>query len=334
MRWIYRTIFWGIVYFALSLVFTQDPVAPMGLCAGAYYSNRFLMRTILAQRKYWLYGLSFFGLWAATFGGLEQAVQGGLDIPDWVRSAPEGKVVAGLLFISLPGFILAVSFQATLTKDWFEGFSIRDNYKFNLKKMKFERDAIEFKLVQAQLNPHLLKNILTVIYEMVLTKKAEAADSIVSLKEILDYLLYESSPEKKVALVKEVEFTKGILGLRSMGLDNPQKISINFPDVRELEKFQIPPLLLVPFIENLFSHCNLNESEGKAKINLTVDHSGNLEFSVRNTIGVSLNKSGAGGIGLSSLRKRLDVFYPNGYSLITGRDGGYFDSNLKIKLIA
>jgi sensor histidine kinase YesM len=274
------------------------------------------------------------GLWATTIGGLDQAVQAQPQVLDLDMNSEAGKVVAELFFISLSGFILAVSFQATLTKDWFEGFSIRDNYKFNLKKMKFEKEAVEYKLVQGQLSPHLLKNILTVIHEMVLLKKPEAADSVVRLKEILDYLLYKSSPDRKVPLIKEVEFARGILQLRALGLDNPLKIATSYPEDDVLEKFEIPPLVLTPFIENLFTHCNFNESDGMAIINLEVDSMGNLSFSVRNSIGLSAPRSENGGLGLSTLRKRLDDFYLGKYSLETRSEGSFFQSDLKIKLVS
>lgn len=330
MRWIYRVFFWGGIYWFLSLIYSeQQPIVPFGICSGIYYSNRLSMRTLLSKRKYWMYTLSFVGLWILGFNGLKEETR---SIPNWLMSSNEGQGLAGLTLISFPGIILAFSFQATLTKDWFDGFSILDRFKFNLKKMKFEKEAVEFKLVQGQLSPHLLKNILTVIHAMVLTKQPEAADSVVSLKEILDYLLYESNPENKAPLKKEVQFTKEIIKLRSQGLDNPLKIKYNFPPTESLAKFEIPPLILIPFVENLFTHCNFNEREGMAHINLQIDPSGNLSFSVRNSVGISIDRPVNGGLGLKSLKKRLEAFYPGKYDLKTSKDGNFFQADLNIQL--
>jgi two-component system LytT family sensor kinase len=329
MRWVYRVFFWGSIYWFLSFFYSQQPIVPLGICSGIYYSNRLSMRTLLSKRKYWLYTLSFVGLWVLGFNGLKDETE---SVPNWLMGSKEGKLFAGLTFISIPGFILAFSFQATLTKDWFDGFSILDKFKFNLKKMKFEKEAVEYKLVQGQLSPHLLKNILTVIHAMVLTKQPEAADSVVSLKEILDYLLYESNPEKKGSLIKEVHFAKEILRLRSLGIDNPNKIVIDFPTDDELTKYEIPPLILIPFIENVFTHCNLNEPDGKAEVNLHVDQFRNLSFSVRNSVGIKMNSENIGGLGLKSLRKRLDAFYSDKYQLKTRKEGNFYQSDLFIQL--
>lgn len=329
MRWVYRVFFWGGIYWFLSFFYSQQPIVPLGICSGIYYSNRLSMRTLLSKRKYWLYSLSFIGLWVLGFNGLKDETE---SVPNWLMSSKEGKLFAGLTFISFPGLILAFSFQATLTKDWFDGFSILDKFKFNMKKMKFEKEAVEYKLVQGQLSPHLLKNILTVIHAMVLTKQPEAADSVVSLKEILDYLLYESNPEKKGSLIKEVHFAKEILRLRSLGIDNPNKIVIDFPTDDELAKFEIPPLILIPFIENLFTHCNFNEPDGKAEVNLHVDQFGNLSFSVRNSVGIKMNSENIGGLGLKALRKRLDAFYLDKYQLKTRKEGSFYQSDLFIQL--
>lgn len=69
--------------------------------------------------------------------------------------------------------------------------------------------------------------------------------------------------ENKNTIQKEIEFLNLYLELQSIRFENKIKYQINIEDNYDLENFEIPILLLQPFVENAIEHGVLNkEGEG------------------------------------------------------------------------
>jgi two-component system, LytTR family, sensor kinase len=129
------------------------------------------------------------------------------------------------------------------------------------------------------------------------------------------YMLYECN-EKIVPLEKEVNYLINYLDLEK--LRHGKKIDINFKQHGDFKHQQIAPLLFIPFIENCFKHGVSNQI-AQAFVNIeiaTVEN--NVFISIENSKhavmpGVHMKKSG--GIGLVNVKRRLDLLYPDQYSL-------------------
>lgn len=124
-----------------------------------------------------------------------------------------------------------------------------------LKQLR-EREA-ELQVIQAQLNPHFLYNILNEIYwKLYLQNVKDTADIIQSLSKILQYSL------KPIALAstlkEEMEQLKSYITIQ-MELFHPDlELQIRIED--HLLSCEIQRLILQPAIENVFVHAFANKT--------------------------------------------------------------------------
>jgi sensor histidine kinase YesM len=90
----------------------------------------------------------------------------------------------------------------------------------------------------------------------------------------------------------------------------------------------IPPLLLIPFVENAFKHGDFTGSEHGLAITLS-NSSGKTRFHCSNRKGIR-EKDAGGGIGLENVKRRLSLLYPGRHSLSIEEDPLRFSVNLEL----
>jgi len=205
--------------------------------------------------------------------------------------------------------------------------------KFNTQKQKSELLArtktSELALLRTQINPHFLFNTLNNLYSLVYKKSDEAPSMVMKLSDIMRYMLYDSNSDK-VMLEKEIEYLESFIELN--GLRIKEARFVEFDVEGEVQSKMIPPMLLVPFVENAFKHGRKNYKLPGIKIRLEVK--GNrLDFVIRNYLpsGTQMNKDKQGGIGLDNVKKRLDMIYPGTYALNIGQTEEEFHVHLTIE---
>jgi sensor histidine kinase YesM len=97
------------------------------------------------------------------------------------------------------------------------------------------------------------------------------------------------------------------------------------------EHLQIPPLLLLPLIENAFKH-GVDAALTESRVNLKLKAGdGRINFSVENTV-PTVPVHIPGGIGLANVRKRLQHYYPGRHQLTIENPPGLFRVHLMITL--
>lgn len=207
-----------------------------------------------------------------------------------------------------------------------------DRYKREVKAELLEKQKLhaELKFLKAQIQPHFLMNSLNNLYGMVLPISKDASNVIIGLSEILRYIIYESK-ETYVSIKKEVDMIKHYLELEKVRLG--EKVDINFSVEGSLDSYKIPPTLLIVFIENSFKHGAYSSIEnGWLDISLSVENQV-LFFKIENSIEVNkIKKLKEIGIGIANVRKRLDLLYPNNYSLKIFNEEESYLVVLEIKL--
>jgi len=188
---------------------------------------------------------------------------------------------------------------------------------FNTQKQKSELLArtktSELALLRTQINPHFLFNTLNNLYSLVYKKSDEAPSMVMKLSDIMRYMLYDSNSDK-VLLEKEIEYLESFIELNALRMKEERFVTFDIEG--DIQSKMIPPMLLVPFVENAFKHGRKNFKLPGITITLLV--TGNrLEFDIRNYIptGSPMNKDKQGRIGLDNVKKRLDMIYPGSYSL-------------------
>lgn len=197
---------------------------------------------------------------------------------------------------------------------WLFIFALLAIYHHNNKRVKRMEQAIlahkeqELAFLKSQLNPHFLFNTLNNIYGLSLRNDEKTSDVILQLSAVLRYLLYESN----VALVqfnteKEVLFSYIDLELLRLGDATNNQFYI-YAD----KDYSIPPLLWLPVVENVFKHTRQLANKD-IDFKYTIE---NNQIHIRSSNAHSnsiMAEPKAGGIGLSNLRKRLDLLYPDAY---------------------
>ena len=198
----------------------------------------------------------------------------------------------------------------------------RDHRKMALMEKKSLEQQLEY--LRYQINPHFLMNTLNNIHALVDIDTERAKESIVELSKIMRFVLYEGA-KQKVPLSRELAFTQDYIKIMRMRVSNQVRISVDMP--QEVPNSQIPPLVLITFVENAFKHGISYRQESFIDISVKADDH-QLHFSCTNSIAPK-NEEQAGGVGLKNVRKRLDLIYGKKYTL----ENNIHDNIYNIKLM-
>jgi len=281
-----------------------------------FYLNWFIfVPRLYVNKKYLLYILSAILLLSVTVA-LRVAIEKHFNVaPDALKRKPYfDKDVRIIIFaIAASAFTFITSFLLRIA----DFYTLQSRQKDILQQQKTEA---EIKFLKAQLNPHFLFNALNNIYALVLTRSENAAESLMSLSQLLRYIIYDAEVEK-VSLEKEIVYLKYYIELESLRLADKNKLKINI--VVDPNNHKIMPMIFIPFVENSFKHSDINK-DGSIEISLKLN--GNqLEFICENTYSsVPKSVDHVGGIGLENSKKRLEMVYPQKHKLeIINKDGIY-----------
>jgi two-component system LytT family sensor kinase len=186
----------------------------------------------------------------------------------------------------------------------------------------------ELSFLRSQISPHFLFNVLNNITALARIKSNDLEPTIIKLSSIMQYMLYETD-EEKVVVKSEAEYLKAYIELQKQRYENELSLEVIF-DVKE-EWHSIEPMLLIPFVENSFKHGGiLQNPDIYIYLNVTDNK---LNFVVKNKFEEKkVTKDKTSGIGLQNVTRRLELLYPNKYSLKIDRQDDWFNVNLSINL--
>ena len=196
---------------------------------------------------------------------------------------------------------------------------------------QIEKHALERQLqyLKYQVNPHFFMNTLNNIHALVDIDPERAKASIVELSKLMRYVLYEGN-NRLTPLSREVQFLRNYVQLMSMRYTGNVSISLDVPEV--LPDSMLPPLLLVIFVENAFKHGISYRTKSFVEISLQ-PHGDRLLFSCRNSRPeIKHDENMKGGVGLSNVRRRLDLLFPADYTLDIKETEDIYTVKLEIPL--
>lgn len=248
---------------------------------------------------------------------------------------PEAQEVIDSLTIgyavqTMIGEVYVISFFTAikLTIDW-----LRESSKLhNLEKRQL---TTELRFLRSQVSPHFFFNTLNNIYALTLEKSDQAPEVILKLSELMRYLLYATKKQRQ-DLTSEINCIRNYIDLERIRFNDALEVDMNISG--DITNCKIPPMLLIPLIENCFKHgANKNIGEMKISINVEV-YDRFMDFKVSNSIPPVNNDYGdikeQGGIGLSNVKKRLELGYGiNDYDLKIFEEDNMFNVFLKLKVI-
>lgn len=205
-------------------------------------------------------------------------------------------------------------------------------YRFYKNQQQFlkineQKKIAELAVLKQQLNPHFLFNTLNNLYALTLKKSDQAPLIIEKLSNILDYMLYRCA-DNFVPLQKEIELIENYIVLEKIRYG--KRVEISF-DNQVSEAVKIAPLLLLTFIENAFKHGVTQElKQAVIKIDLRLEND-LIVFIVKNSKPLeSVQNTDKQSIGLSNVRKQLELLYPDAYELDISNEKEHYTIILKL----
>ncbi|RFS22829.1 histidine kinase [Chitinophaga silvatica] len=173
----------------------------------------------------------------------------------------------------------------------------------------------ELSALKSQIHPHFLFNTLNNLYALTLKQSEQSPAIVLGLSDILRYMLYECSTDN-VELRRDVEIMKHYIELEKLRYE--ERLDLSFSITGNLENQRIPPLLMLPLIENAFKHgTSATVDDAWVNINLSLKGS-RLKFKVSNSKPLATennSKNPSEQIGLTNVRKRLELLFPFAHQL-------------------
>ncbi|RZL30651.1 MAG: hypothetical protein EOO96_17700, partial [Pedobacter sp.] len=217
--------------------------------------------------------------------------------------------------------IMLISLPVVLALQWGK----QNNQILSLEK---EKSQSELDLLRQQLNPHFFFNTLNNLYALSLQKSEKTPENILQLSELMRYTIYKGQ-EKSVSLDQEIKYLEDYIQLQQIRLKNP--LNLKFEKEISNPNISIAPLLLIVFIENAFKH-GIETAENSAFLSISlVCNNKELYFNCENSF--DDENQNTPGIGITNLKKRLDLLYPNKHTLIFSSENHIFKAELKLALV-
>lgn len=193
------------------------------------------------------------------------------------------------------------------------------------QKLEQERNEAKIQALKTQINPHFIFNTLNNIYSLVYQKSEKALPAIEELSQLLRYSTKDLEKDF-ISLEKEIGYLESLIELEKLRIKNPELLIID----KKLTDHQlkISPMLLVPFVENAFKHGDFSGKGFTLKIS---DENQKLSFQLQNFKKIK-SKDSVSGIGISNVKKRLEILYPSKHSLNITETTTDFLVDLKIDL--
>ncbi|MFD0989020.1 sensor histidine kinase [Mariniflexile jejuense] len=195
-------------------------------------------------------------------------------------------------------------------------------------EIEVQKSATELHFLKHQLSPHFLFNSLNSIYSLTTKKSNDAPEAVITLSELMRYMLYETYNEF-VTLTKELEYIQNYLKLQRLRIANNTDVTLNIHGTITNQK--IRPLLFISFIENAFKYGTDFKGHTEVKIEINVNEA-DLYFKCINIIGSRKTDKDSSGIGLQNTKERLELLYPNKHELEVTEKDNRFVVNLMLKL--
>ncbi len=277
-------------------------------------------------------------------------------VPRYLMKKKYLHFFAGLLLTVACCTGYAMAMQLVLTaSDSFKGFSMTTgrsilpffhvggiaisikllSYWYQQKQQTLEahqqRVQAELELLKSQLHPHFLFNTLNNLYSYTLEQSPKAPEIVLKLAALLRFMIYESN-RPYIPLEQEIALLQHYIDLEQLRYGDRLDISLVISN--DANRYQIAPLLLLPFLENAFKHgTSMQIDQCWISLNLSITDNV-MSFKLVNSMDKEqpIKDYETGGVGLQNVKRRLDLLYSGQYKFETLMQEEVYVVNLEIKL--
>lgn len=142
------------------------------------------------------------------------------------------SLIAGLILLSLAAFFM---------------------YKY-IKQQRLANNLLALKSLRSQMNPHFIFNALNSVNSFIATNDERTANKYLSDFSHLMRAVLENSEEDFIPLAKEVELLELYTKLEHFRFQDKFDYQLTVAEDVIIDDYQIPPMLLQPYIENAVWH--------------------------------------------------------------------------------
>jgi len=208
------------------------------------------------------------------------------------------------------------------------------NEKVKTDKLRTEKEnenlKTELSLLRSQVSPHFMFNVLNNMVALARKQSDQLEPSLIKLSSLMRYMLYEAD-EEKVSLEKEIEYLQSYIDLQQQRFGKKVQVTVELHPADRA--YLIEPMLLIPFVENAFKHGTGMIEDAQIDIELKAEKN-ILQFTVRNKFNPASEeiKDKTSGIGLTNVKRRLNLLYGKNHSLLITTNDNRFVVSLQIFL--
>jgi two-component system, LytTR family, sensor kinase len=197
-------------------------------------------------------------------------------------------------------------------------------------EMAKEKAEAELNFLKSQINPHFLFNSINSVYFLIDKSNTTARDALHKFSGMLRYQLYEMNGDR-IPVEKEITYLQDYVDLQKIRKD--ENYAVEFTCSPAVKDFFIEPLLLVPFVENAFKHISHHKNQlNFIQLQLGMSN-GAFHFKVVNSKDTAeKNINAHSGIGLSNVKRRLQLLYPGKHVLTIKEAGENFMVELQLEI--
>jgi len=220
-------------------------------------------------------------------------------------------------------YIYAAAFIILFAATYFHFYRKLKQKKINELRLEERRVRAELSSLQFKINPHFLFNSLSSISELINFDQESARKMLQNISNLLRYTL-RTAKNEFVHLDEEIIMVRKYLEIEKIRFGKRLDFNIDIPET--LSNMLIPPLLIQPLVENSIKLGLSNRLEGGfISISAYEKIPGRVTIIVEDN-GVSKegeSKPEGNGIGLSSVKDRLNLVYGNDQSFKIEKDNGF-----------
>ncbi|ASU35504.1 sensor histidine kinase [Mucilaginibacter xinganensis] len=335
--WFFLLFFWMEESITLRITLQQHysvNLVGIGYCLFLFYPLVYGIVPLLQKHK-WLYAALLFSVYyviaialrtyevslIVNWYNLKQTWVVGNDFWKRLYGAHFNPLaVAKVFFSSIPSFLEVIYIPLVIK-------FIRYAYQSNLKQSWLAKENAQLQLstLKAQINPHFFFNTLNNLQSYIVQNEKEK--SVGLLNQLADFMrssLYDCEAEY-ISMTQEIDLLNNYIAIERIRFDQQADIAIQLTNTDP--SYLAPPFIFLPFIENAFKHGGSLATE-QVFIEIVLDNS--PEKVTLKTKNRFHNLPGKPGIGLQNVRKRLNYYFPDNYTLAVDKNSDFYSVKLEI----
>ncbi len=188
-------------------------------------------------------------------------------------------------------------------------------YRSN-RQQQLANNLLALKSLRSQMNPHFIFNALNSVNNYIAKNDERSANRYLSEFSTLMRAVLENSEEDFISLSRELELLELYVKLEHSRFPEKFDYTINLDEQIDTEAFQIPPMLLQPYIENAIWHgLRYKEEKGFLNIEIVQEETDVIQIRITdNGIGrkrsreiKTTNQKNQSSKGMGNIKKRIAI---------------------------